>query len=129
MKPRKLAVLVASIAVLGGCAATADPTVAAAQSQGRQCFHADTVNSFTSLGDDAVMVRAGAGDFYRLELFGPCLNVDWAMQIGIRARGSPWICEGYDAELIVPGPVGGQRCAVQSVRKLTEAEVEVFRRG
>lgn len=123
----KLPALMASAGILAGCAAAADPTVAAAQPEGRQCFHADTVNSFSAIGENAVMVRSGVNDYYRLELFGPCLDVDWAMRIGIRSRGSSWVCEGFDAELIVPHVTGVQQCPVRSVRKLSDAEAEALR--
>jgi hypothetical protein len=64
---------------------------------------------------------------FRFDLFGPCPNVDWSNRIGIRARGSSWICQGLDAELIVPSSVGTRRCAVNNISRLSDEEVQAFR--
>ena len=121
---RPLAILPAAM-LAAGCAVAGEPPPASAE--GRECLLASTVNSFTPVGDDAVVVRAGASDHYRLELIGTCPDVDWAWRIALRTRGSSWVCRGYDAELVVPHPSGTQYCPVRAVRKLSEAEVEAFR--
>jgi hypothetical protein len=56
-------------------------------------------------------------------MLGSCPQIDWAEKIGIRTRGSEWICSGLDADLISPTSIGPQRCAVRMMRKLTPAEV------
>ena len=109
------------------CTAPGDPGPASARGE-RECFHAGNVSSFRPLEGDAVAVRVGANDHYRLEPVGTCPDIDWAWDIAIRTRGSSWICRGDDAELIVPHPSGTQYCPIRSVRKLSEAEVEALRR-
>lgn len=119
--------LLAATLLPAACAAPGEPGSAPARAE-RQCFHVGNVSSFTPLEGDAVAVRAGARDHYRLELVGTCPDIDWAWDIAIRARGSSWVCRGHDADLIVPHPSGTQYCPVRSVRKLSEAEVRALRR-
>lgn len=89
------------------------------------CFNARFVNGFAAPDEETVYVRVGAREVYRLKLAGGCLDVDWSMAVGLKSRdGSDWICQGYDADLIVPDRgMGPQRCPVSDVRKLTPAEV------
>jgi hypothetical protein len=43
----------------------------------------------------------------------------------VARSGSSFVCQGFDAELVVPNPgLGPQRCLVSSVRRLTDAEVK-----
>jgi hypothetical protein len=114
-------ILLTGCAILGACAAppAANPTMA----QGRQCFLANEVNSFTPTKAGFVDVRAGASRYFRLDLGGGCPNVDWSMRVGIRSvGGGSWICEGYDAELIVPDPSGAERCPVSKVTSISRAQ-------
>ena len=116
----------AAASLAAGCTATADGPGSASRNE-RECFHVDNVRSFSPIDDDAVAVRVGARDHYRLELIGTCPDVDWAWSIAIRTHGSSWVCRGFDAELVVPHPSGAQYCPVRAVRKLSEAEVEALR--
>lgn len=127
MRQSRILAIAGGAALAAGCAATADPDPASASSEGRECFNVRSVSSFTPAGRDAVAVRVGADDYYRLELIGTCPDVDWAWSIAMRTRGSNWVCRGYDAELIVPHPAGTQYCPVRAVRRLTEAEVDAMR--
>ena len=118
----------AALTMLSGCAPqSAAPTGAA--SSGRQCFFAGSVNSFTARGDEVVDVRAGARRYFRLQLAGTCPGVNWRNRVALRTRGgSSWICQGLDAEIIVPEPgIGPQRCLVRSVRRLSDVEARALR--
>jgi hypothetical protein len=118
----------AGLSALSACTAAGEPASASAQSDGRQCFRADQVNGFNAIDDDTVDVSVGASRVYRLELFGPCPDVDWSQRIGIRARGgSNWVCRGIDAELIVPSAIGPSQCQVSSIRRLSEEEMDADR--
>ena len=99
-------------------------------SSSRQCFHAGSVNDFDARGNGVVDVRAGANRYFRLQLFGSCPNVNWSQRVALRTTaGSPWICQGLDAEIIVPSPgIGPERCLVSSVRRLSDAEVAAIHR-
>ena len=122
--PSTAALLGAAILAAGCTAADAPGSASAAQA--RQCFRADDVRSFSPTRDDAVIVRARASDYYRLELTGPCPDIDWTLNVALLSRGGSWVCRGYDAELIVPGPLGAQTCPVRAIRQLSEAEIRAF---
>lgn len=92
----------------------------------RQCFWTQRVTNFASSDERIVNVRVGVKEVWQLEMLGRCHDVDWTTQIALRSRGSSHICSGLDAEVIAPSPIGPQRCAVKSVRKLTEAEIKAL---
>lgn len=112
--------------------AAAPPTTAAARSPAqpdqpkRQCFWTNQINNFAAVDDRTVNVRVGVRDVYQFELLGRCPDVDWSHKIAVVSRGGPSICTGLDAEIITPSPIGPQRCAVRSVRKLTDAEIKAL---
>ena len=108
---------------LAGCAAEPPAAPPLAQRSAGQCFLASQVNSFTPTKAGFVDVRAGANRYFRLDLGGGCPNVDWSMKVGIRSVGSgSWICEGYDAELIMPDPAGNERCPISKVTSISKAQ-------
>lgn len=124
----KIAAISIMPAILAGCAQQTGASAASAVPAGRECFHAGTVDDFTARGREIVDVRVAPNRYYRLQLFGICPNVDRTRAVVLRTTaGSPWICQGYDAELIVPDPAGSMRCQVSSVRRLSDAEVKAFR--
>jgi Family of unknown function (DUF6491) len=119
----RTAILALVTSALTGCAAPPAANPAIAQRSGGQCFLATQVNSFTPTKAGSVDVRAGASRYFRLDLGGGCPNVDWSMRVGIRSvGGGSWICEGYDAELIVPEPGIGGRCPVSKVTAISKAQ-------
>lgn len=124
----KTLVPVLAVAALAGCAPMAPPAAAADGS--RQCFFTRQANGFAAVSERLVNVRVGVNEVWQLELAGTCLDIDWASRIALTSRGSSTICEGYDALIIAPSPVGGpQRCLVRNVRKLTEAEIAALPKG
>jgi len=128
----KIALTAAAMSLLTLGAATAGSpeapkTAKAAKARG-QCFWTDQVNNFASSDDRIVNLRVGVKDYYQLEMLGRCQDVDWTQSIAIVSRGSSSICTGLDAEIIAPTPIGPQRCAVKTVRKLTPEEVKALPR-
>jgi hypothetical protein len=115
---KRFAIAAALVALVPLGAAEAKPA-----SKDRTCFHASNVSGFRAPDDKTVYVRVGVRDIYQMEMMGSCPQIDWAEKIGIRTRGSEWICSGLDADLISPTSIGPQRCAVRMMRKLTPAEV------
>jgi hypothetical protein len=116
-------------ALIVAWAAASAPAAAPAQRAAPRCFLASNVNGFTPRGDNAVDVHVGVGRDYRLTLAGVCPDVDWSFRVALRTTGGgSWICQGADAEIIVPGPTGHERCMVTDVRALTPDEVAANRR-
>ncbi|HET9428653.1 MAG TPA: DUF6491 family protein [Allosphingosinicella sp.] len=122
--------VIAACLLLPACAEENDPVSASRVSNRSDCFHADNVNSFTPAGDRFVDVRVSRRQQYRLELAGYCPDVDWSQRIALRTiGGSPWICRGMEAEILLPDRgIGPQRCLVTGVRRLSAAEIEAQRR-
>ena len=118
LKPALAAPLFVALA-LGAQAADPGPKASSA----RQCFHSRDVNGFKAQDDQHVYVRVGVKDLYEFKLFGRCPDVDWTMRLGLVSRGGGFICSGLDADLLVPSPIGPQRCPVREIRKLSPAEV------
>ena len=125
----RIAIAACAAALAAGCAASPGPPLQAQSAQsGRQCFRAAQVYDFLGLDDNTVHVTAGARDYYELEIAGSCPDVDWSQRIAIRSTGGgSWVCRGFDAELIVPGPMGVHRCPVSSVRRISAEEAQLAR--
>jgi hypothetical protein len=121
--------IVAASLTVSSCMAANQPEPAQAAAAGeRQCFHASQVNGFHAVDRDTVQVNVGARGMYELEILGTCPDVNWTQRIAIRATGGgSWVCRGHDAELVVPSPMGVQRCPVTSVRRLSPEEVQAAR--
>ena len=111
--------------LLAACATEGEPgsAAAAAASSGRDCFNANSVNSFRPAGSDAVDVEISRDQVYRLTLGGGCFNIDWAQRIALRSRGGSFICSPGSAELLVPSSLGTDRCLVTNIRRLSAAEI------
>lgn len=120
------AVLAAALSV--GCSASPAPNAQAASSAGRQCFLASQVNSFHAIDRDTVIIRVGASRNYQLEILGTCPDINWSNRIGVRSTGgSNWVCQGMDAELIVPAATGFDRCPVLGVQAITPEAAKAAR--
>ena len=118
----------AAAAAIAACSAYNQQPQRLAATSGRQCFLAGRVNGFWGATDDSVYVRTGVNDVYQLRLSGMCQNIDWANRIALRSTGgSSWVCQGLDAEILVPSPIGPDRCLVTDVRKLSPEEAKAAR--
>jgi hypothetical protein len=119
--------LAAALAAVAGCAPVSSetPTVAsAASSEGRQCIHIPSVNSFTAVDRDTVNVRVGVNDVYQLDLLGSCRDIDWNLSVALRSRGGgSFACDALGLEVVSPSAIGPDVCPVASMRKLSDAEV------
>jgi Family of unknown function (DUF6491) len=94
---------------------------ALAQSTGRQCFLARQVNGYTSVSDQIVDVQVGANRYFRLSLDGFCPESAFSQRIALRTTGGgDWICQGLDAEIVVPFVAGAQRCLVNDVQPISK---------
>ena len=124
LKMAGAAAILAAVALAGGCT-TAAPSAAAS---GRQCFNATTIHGYETLPGGLVLMRAGGNRTFALHTLGDCPDLNWSRSLALRTRGgSSWICEGIDAELIVPSPIGAQYCPVQDVRRISREEARALR--
>jgi len=123
-----LILLSIGVATLAACAQQAASAPAAASS-GRECFNARNISSFTAQGESTIDIQAGVRRYYRLQIAGVCTNVNWARKLAVVTRsGSSWICQGFDADLVIDDPgTGPQRCLVSSVRRLSDAEARALK--
>ena len=117
---------VVALAALGG----SWTSVALAQgsdqgkSDSKSCFYSRNISSWAPAGRSTINIRVTLNDVYQLKLLGDCPNIDWVDSIGLKQRGSNWICSGLDAEILAPQPGGipAIRCPVTSIRKLSKEE-------
>lgn len=122
---RTLLVALSVVAVAGGAGlGSAGASPAGAPKPARSCFFADQINGWRQAGDRAVLVNVGAKGVYRLDLFGPCRDLDTNFTIGVETRpGGNSICDGMDATIIAHSPTGPVRCPVTKVTRLTPEEI------
>ncbi|GGC31800.1 hypothetical protein GCM10011371_19060 [Novosphingobium marinum] len=121
MNPVKFLPAAVAAMLLGGCAAYEnEPEAAYAASGERQCFFLSQVNGYNYVGNDQVRVSTGPGEDYLFETFGPCPDLAFAESLAFDQNGPGQICNGIDVDLIVPGAIGPQRCAVRMIRKLPD---------
>lgn len=111
-------------------AAHAAPAESGMAESGKDCFFLSEVSGFSSarrLGDarkDRILVHTGPRETYLFETFGSCPDLDFSETLAFDQHGPGQICRGMDVDLIVPGPIGPQRCAVGMIRKLTKQEAK-----
>lgn len=127
------AVAAAALAGLGAVATSAaQPEHAAPPAPARhydknQCFYTKNVTSFAAPDEHNLYVRVGVRDVYHFEMFGPCPDMDWNQRLALVSRGSSWICNGMDAEVVTHATgIGRQRCQVRHMEKLTPEQVAML---
>jgi hypothetical protein len=100
------------------------PDSAAASASGRECFYLSQVNGYSHVkgSRDRIRVSTGPNDRYEFEVFGPCPYLGDTEAMGFDQAGGGTICSGIDVDLIVPTPIGPQRCPVRMIRKLAPDE-------
>lgn len=103
--------------------ADAKSPVEPASRAGHQCFLAKLADGFAAPDQKHLYVRVGSRQVYAFDMFGPCLDLDWAQRIALVSRGSDWICDHLDAEVISPSAIGPQHCLVRHMRRLTPEEI------
>ena len=120
-----------TLALIAGDASSADKTNGP---EGRhydrnQCFYTRMADGFAAPDEHTLNVRVGVRNVYQFEMFGPCLDMDWAQRVALVSRSGSWICNGMDAEVITHATgLGRQRCMVRHMRKLTPEEIAALPR-
>jgi Family of unknown function (DUF6491) len=122
IRPSALVLSLIACTALTGCAGQSAGTPPTQARGAGQCFTPNQVNSFNATKDGNVDVQVGASRYYHLTLGGGCPNnINFATSVGIRSTGGgSFVCEGLDAELIVPDPSGTQRCPITAVHAISK---------
>jgi hypothetical protein len=120
--PPALAAAMAALLALSATAASAADKPAKGSTH-NDCFWTRNVDGFAAPDDHTLNVRVGVRDVYQFEMLGPCPDIDWNQRIALISRSGSNICSGMDAEVVTHSPIGPQRCAVRSMRKLTPEEI------
>lgn len=87
----------ASVITLWGCASgpmDESDMVAATQADGeRDCFNTRSISGFSGVDDDTVQVRA-VDNYYEIDVFGTCNQLDWANRLAIVSDQGAFMCTG-----------------------------------
>jgi hypothetical protein len=118
----------------GLCAAAALSGPAGAQPAGpapharQSCISPEFIDGISATDTRTAYLSVGPSDMYRLDMMGPCMNLDWPMTPKklINKMGSGDICDGHDMVLIVGEH---QRCYVSSMHKMSPAEIAAWRKS
>src|SRR6478735_3031603 len=116
------------LAALAGCAETGNPESSGSEAAARtapRCFNASAARNFRSVNATTVHLRVGRRDFYRIDLLGPCPDINFSMRLGLRTSGSAQVCtgSGLGTSIVVPGSRGPTRCPIRQITALTAEEV------
>ncbi|HWE44726.1 MAG TPA: DUF6491 family protein [Caulobacteraceae bacterium] len=122
------AAALAALFTVSASAVAAPPARDPAAKAHRACFNHRELNGFTAPNEHTVYVRVSVNDVYKLETFGPCIDLDWAMGIGLEDRGSGgWICVGDLTDILYrQSGIGEQRCSAKVVAQLTPDEIKAL---
>ena len=117
-----------TLTAIAGCAETSDPESAGSQGAARtapRCFSASNARNFRQVDSRTVHLRVGRRDFYRIDLLGPCPNLDFSLRVGFQTSGSSLVCTGTAVgnSLVVRGARGPERCPIRSITAMTPEEV------
>ncbi len=128
--PLKAAAAFALLAAAGAdVAAHAQPQTPAKPEQTRRsCFRSADVTNWVDVDRTTLNLQVNNREIYQLKLFAPCGDIDFSQRIGLKSRGSDFICDGLDVEVIAPTPTGPETCPATSLRRLTPEEVAALPR-
>jgi hypothetical protein len=126
---RVVACLSAALAAAFACTAAAAPPSSAPPRGHRadSCISPAFIDGISAPDTHTAYLSVGPSDMYRLDMMGPCLNLDWPMtpkRLVDRMGAGGDICDAHDMVLIVGRD---QRCYVSGLHKMTPAEIEAWR--
>jgi len=64
------------------------------------CFHSGNITGWSYVDRDTVRITVGVRDQYDLTLFSPQPDLNFRHGIGIRTRGSSWVCSPMDIQVV-----------------------------
>jgi hypothetical protein len=109
---KRLILALAAAGSLGGALPAAAQPATEAHVEEREVsvpfLHIGRTRSFRAIDERTVYLRAGRREWYRLTTFQTCLNLPWALNIGVDTHGG-----ALDRTSVLL--VDGQRCPLRSV--------------
>lgn len=105
--------------------ASAQPAASGHPARGA-CISPEFIDGISATDTHTAYLSVGPSDMYRLDMMGPCMNLDWPMTPKklINKNGFGDMCDGHDMVLIVGH---NQRCYVSAMHKMTKAEIDAWR--
>jgi hypothetical protein len=131
MKKSYLAAALGCAALLSGAGISQTEAAAPAKAPKPKtdCFFNSQVTNFAAKTDQTLYVKAGR-DVYRFDMFGRCMDMNNALNIGLDSSPSSSICAATDVTVVVHADgLGPQRCPVRTITKLTAEEVAALPKG
>jgi len=122
----RLATLAGTLAIAGcatGMDADADRDETAAANQARDCFFVRNITGFRGLDDDSVIIEVGVNDYYQLDAFGTCNQLDWAHRMAVISDVGGTMCAGE----ISPGRIvtEEENCRIDEITRVYPDEEDV----
>ncbi len=114
-----------SVSVSASAQPAASPAASGHPARGA-CISPEFIDGISATDTRTAYLSVGPSDMYRLDMMGPCMNLDWPMTPKrlINKMGSGDMCDGHDMVLIVGR---NERCYVSSMHKMTPAEIAAWR--
>ena len=117
----------AAVLVSVAAVAAAQPSRPPRAHRADTCFSPTFIDGISAPNEHTAYLSVGPSDMYRLEMMGPCMNLDWPMTpkrlINKNGPGGD-ICDAEDMVLIVGRQ---ERCYVSAMHKMTPAEIQAWR--
>lgn len=77
-----------------------------------------TINGWSSVDDEHLIIRSSVDDEYLIELMGPCINLSSAIFVGF---SSPTSRVDSFGEVLVDSPgIGRERCNIEDIHRLED---------
>lgn len=110
-------------------AAAPPPSGAPARSHRDNCISPAFIDGISASDTRTAYLSVGPSDLYRLDMMGPCMNLDWPMtpkRLVDKMGAGGDICDATDMVLIVGRD---ERCYVSGLHKMTPAEIQAWRQS
>ena len=121
-----------SLLALAGCAGadTGDAGSPGATRVAPRCFSTGRISNFRVADPNLVHIRVGR-DVYRLDMLGPCRDLNWTGRMRLVTSGSSTVCTGpgLGTSIVSRTSTGRQRCQVQRITGLSAEEVAALPAG
>jgi hypothetical protein len=111
--------ILAAALLLAACASAPPPEGSAE----RDCFRANTVNSFDMIDRNHVRIRVGVSRHYVLTTMWNANDLDWSQRIAIRSTNG-WICTGNGLGIELIGGRPRRTYPIVGIERAPEAPPE-----